>query len=83
MPIVAGVIVISIAAGVGVNTVVFSWLQGLLLEPLPGVSDARHIELVEPRAETGTNPGASWLEYRDLQTALPSFDSLFASRMVP
>lgn len=83
MPIVAGVIVISVAAGVGVNTVVFSWLQGLLLEPLPGVSDARHIELVEPRAETGTNPGASWLEYRDLETTLPSFDSLFASRMVP
>ena len=82
-PIVAGVIVVSIAAGVGVNTVVFSWLQALILQPLPGVSDARDIYLVEPRAEAGTNPGASWLEYRDLQTSLPSFDRVLASRMAP
>jgi predicted permease len=83
MPIVAGVIIVSIAAGVGVNTVVFSWLQALVFQPLPGVSRASQIYLVEPRAESGTNPGASWLEYRDLRMALPSFDDILAFRMVP
>ncbi len=83
MPIVASVVVISVAVGVGVNTAVFSWLQALVLQPLPGVSAAGQIYLVEPRSEAGTYPGMSWLEYQDLRTQLPSFEDLFASRMAP
>ena len=39
----------------------------MVLQPIPGVADAGGVQLVEPRADTGSYPGASWLEYRDLR----------------
>ena len=65
------------------NTAVFSWIQAVVLRPLPGVADAKNLQLVEPRTETGSHPGSSWLEYRDLAARARSFDHLAASRMVP
>ena len=58
MPLLVAVVVLSLGVGIGVNLVVFSWLQAVVLQPLPGVDDARHTYFVEPRAETGTYPGA-------------------------
>ena len=83
MPVVAAVIVISLGVGIGVNTAVFSWVQAVVLRPLPGVPDAGSLQLVEPRADTGSYPGVSWLEYGDLRHRLGSFDDLLAFRMVP
>jgi predicted permease len=77
------VVVLSLGVGIGVNTAVFSWIQAVVLRPLPGVPDASRFQLVETRAEAGTHPGVSWLEYRDLRERLRSFDDLIASRMVP
>src|SRR5260370_1528407 len=37
MPGLAAVIVVSLAIGIGVNTTIFSWVQMILLQPLPGV----------------------------------------------
>ena len=83
MPVLSAVVILSFAVGIGVNVVVFSWLQAVVLKPLPGVADARAYQFVEPRSETGTFPGASWLEYRDLAERLRSFRELLAFRMVP
>src|SRR6202049_2820171 len=83
MPGRAAVIIVSLAIGIGVNTTIFSWIQLILLQPLPGVSGASNFLLVEPRAETGGYPGASWLEYRALQTQLPALRGVVASEMVP
>ena len=83
MPLLAAVVILSLGVGIGVNLVVFSWLQAVVLQPLPGVADARHTYFVDPRAETGTYPGASWLEYQDYRERLRSFESLLAFRMVP
>ena len=55
------------ASGIGVNTAVFSWVQAMFLQPLPGVAGASRLYLVEPRNDTGSYPGASWLEYLDLK----------------
>jgi predicted permease len=82
-PILAIVVVLSLAVGIGVNTVVFSWMQLLVFRPLPGVADAASFYAVEPRGETGTSPGVSWREYEDLQPRLPSLPDLYAFRMVP
>jgi putative ABC transport system permease protein len=82
-PLVAAVIVLSIAAGVGVNTVVFSWVEARLLKPFPAVRSGASFYGVEPRTDAGLYPGASWLEYTDLASSLRSFDALIASRMVP
>ena len=83
MPILTIVVVLSLGVGIGVNTAVFSWVQAVVLRPLPGVSSPASIHLVEPRAETGSNPGVSWLEYRDLKDRLRSIPDLLAFRIVP
>src|SRR4051794_30432231 len=91
MPAFAMVVILSLAVGIGVNTVVFSWMQSVVFRPIPGVRHAGDFYLVEPRTETGIFPAASWLEYRDLSDRLSpepdqgvrSFESLIAFRMVP
>jgi putative ABC transport system permease protein len=82
MPLLAAVVVVSLGAGIGVNTTVFSWVQAMVLHPLPGVPDASRFHAIEPRAETGTFPGGSWLEFRDLQERLRSVADPLAFRMV-
>jgi predicted permease len=81
MPVLASVVVISLGVGIGANTVVFSFLQSRVLRPLPGVDDAGSVQLIEPRAETGSYPGASWLEYRDLRERVRAFEEIFAFRI--
>jgi len=83
MPGLATVIIVSLAIGIGVNTTIFSWIQMILFQPMPAVSGASNFLLVEPRSDTSGYPGASWLEYRDLQTQIPSLRDLVASQMVP
>ena len=83
MPLVAVVIVASLAVGIGVNTVAFSWAQALVLRPLPGVPAASEVHLIEPRTETGARPGASWSEFEDLRRALEPATRLVAFRMTP
>jgi predicted permease len=83
MPGLAAVIILSLAIGIGVNTTIFSWIQMILFQPLPAVSGASSFLLVEPRSETSGYPGASWLEYHDLQTRVPALRDLVASQMVP
>jgi predicted permease len=83
MPALSGVIVLSLALGIGVNTVVFSWIQSRVIDPIPGVVDGASVRLVEPNSEGGHYPGASWLEFRDMRESLDSFADLFAARIVP
>ena len=83
MPLLATVVVVSLAIGIGVNTTVFSWVQAIVLKPLPGVADAGQFFTLEARAETGSFPGASWLEYRDLHERLRTVEDPLAYRMVP
>ena len=82
-PIVAAVVIASLGIGIGVNTAVFSWVQAVILRPLPGVADAGSFQLIEARTENGAHPGSSWLEYRDLRTRVPSLPNLLAFRMAP
>src|SRR5262249_20228502 len=83
MPLVSTVIVLSLGVGIGVNTAVFSWVQAMLIRPLPGVRDARAFYLLEPRAETGSYPGVSWLEYRDLRERITPLSDLLVFRPGP
>jgi predicted permease len=82
-PGLAAVVILSLGVGIGVNTAVFSWIQMMVLQPIPGVVDAGAVQLVEARAETGSYPGISWPEYRDLHGRMRTLPDLFAYRMVP
>jgi predicted permease len=83
MPGLAAVVILSLGIGIGVNTAVFSWIQAVILKPLPAVADATSYFSVEPKANTGTYPGVSWREYGDLKERLRAFQDLLAFRMVP
>ena len=83
MPVVATVVVVSLAIGIGVNAAIFSWIQGLVFKPLPGVRDAASFQLIEPRSDIGSHVGTSWPEYRDLRERLTSFREILAYKMVP
>ena len=83
MPGLAAVIIVSLAIGIGVNTTIFSWIQLMLFQPLPGVNGGSKFLMVEPRTETGGYPGASWLEYQDLQTQVPALRDIVAFQVVP
>ena len=78
MPGLAAVVILSLGVGIGVNTAVFSWIQAIVLKPIPGVDNSGSFYHVEPKADTGTYPGTSWIEYRDLTARLPSVEQLVA-----
>ena len=82
-PALSAVVVLSLGVGIGVNTVVFSWLQGTIVHPLPAVANSSHLYFVEPRSDTDAYTGMSWLEYRDLHDHLRSLPDLIAFRMAP
>ena len=83
MPGLSAVVIVSLGVGIGVNTAVFSWIQAMVLQPIPGVADVGAIQRAEPRADTGSYPGASWREYRDMRDRMRTLPDLFAFRMVP
>ena len=83
MPGLAAVVMLSLGVGIGVNTTVFSWIQAILLKPIPGVDDSGSFYHVEAKADTGSYPGMSWREYEDLKPRLQSIEELVAARMVP
>ncbi|PYR54576.1 MAG: hypothetical protein DMF85_21935, partial [Acidobacteria bacterium] len=83
MPALAAVVVASLGVGIGVNTIVFSWIEAVLFRPLPGVRDAAAFHFIEPRNQAGMYVGMSWLEYRDLRERVRSIEEPLAFRMIP
>ncbi len=41
MPALAAVVILSLGVGIGVNTAIFSWIQAVVLQPMPGVARQR------------------------------------------
>jgi predicted permease len=82
-PLLSAVVVVSLAIGIGANTVVFSWLEVVRWKPLPGVSGVSSFYTIESRTDGGVSVDSSWPDFRDLQRGLTSVDWLEAFRMVP
>jgi hypothetical protein len=83
MPGLAAVVILSLGIGIGVNTTVFSWIQAVMLKPIPGVDDSGSFYHLDPKSDTGTYPGMSWAEYQDLKPRLQSIEELVVFRMAP
>ena len=83
MPALAAVVIGSLGVGIGANTIVFSWIQSVVLNPIAGARQASGFHLVEAKTDAGMYVGSSWLEYRDLRERLRAVDGLIAFHMIP
>ena len=78
-PGVAVTAIVSLALGIGVNALVFSVVNGLVLRPLPGVSDPDRVVFLQ----AGQTLGQSYPNYVDLRDRSTAFDSLAGYRIAP
>ena len=71
--------IVSLALGIGVNTIVFSVVNALVLKPLPIAGPDRVFFVQGSRG----HPSLSFPNYRDLRDRTSSFDGLIGYRISP
>jgi putative ABC transport system permease protein len=74
----AAVAILTIALGLGANTAIFSFLDGVLLRPLAYLEPERLVQLWE-KPQGGTRNGISALNFQDWQKQSTSFTAMAAS----
>lgn len=76
---------LSIAIGIGANTTVYTWLDGLVLRPLPAVPDADRLvafNWAPADGAAGGVPPFSYPAFREWQAASQAFDGMAAYGIV-
>jgi len=69
-PTFAAVAVLTIGIGIGASTTIFSWMRPMLLNPLPGATQADRIVAIENMAPDGEPITTSYLDFRDFRDNL-------------
>src|ERR1035437_356686 len=62
--------VLTLALGIAVSTVVFSWVDMVLLHPLPGTSDGRRLFIFESKQSDAEGLNISYPDFRDYRDHL-------------
>ena len=75
--------VLTLAAGIAANSTVFSWIDGVLLHPVPGVADPARLVAFETVAPNGDALATSYPDYRDYRDRLKLVDGLAGATMLP
>ncbi len=80
-PMFTAVAILILGLGIGANPTIFSWVESILLKPLPGVAAADRLVGLHGTTETRKDLSFSYLNYLDLQAAKPEgFEDLIAFR---
>jgi len=74
----AAVAVLTIGIGIGASTTIFSWLRPMLLNPLPGATQAERVVAIENMAPDGEPITTSYLDFRDFRDNLKLVNSVTA-----
>jgi len=74
-PAFTAVAVLTLALGIGANTTIFSWIDAILLNPLPGADPARIVD-VGLETKTSSYTAMSYPDYLDLRAAAHTLDGL-------
>jgi len=81
-PVFTVVVTLSLAVGIGANTVVFTWIQAMLLDAMPGVADRSRLVAVCPRHKTaGLDETMSIPDIRSLAEQKNVFAGITASQI--
>lgn len=71
--------VVTLALGIGANSVIFSWIDATLLHPLPGITDPRSLVSLYGSERARNNISLSYPNYVDLREAkIPGIRSVAA-----
>src|SRR6516165_7502467 len=71
--------IITLSLGIAANAIVFGWIDGLLLNPIPGVSRGSELATLETVAPTGEQVNTSYRDYRDYRDSVRQVSGLAAS----
>src|ERR1700736_2004557 len=74
----AAVAVLTIGIGIGASTTIFGWMRSMLLNPLPGATQAEHVVAIENPAPDGEPLTTSYLDFRDFRDNLHLVDFVTA-----
>jgi putative ABC transport system permease protein len=75
----AVVSILTLAIGIGANTTVYRWIEGLVVEPLPAVPEQGRILVASGQSRGGEGRSVSVPDYRDLaRSRLPLAVTVFA-----
>ncbi len=68
----------TLGLGIAVNATVFSWVDTVLLRPIPGVAEPERIAVLEEAPTTGQTEACAYPDYRDFQKQADLFSGLAA-----
>ena len=72
--------VLTLAAGIAANSTVFSWIDSVLLHPIPGVADTGNLVALESVAPNGAPLLNSYADYKDYRDHLQLIAGLAGTR---
>lgn len=81
VPLFAIAVVLSLGSGIALTATVFTWVNGLLLSPMPGAHQVADLSIVTATDERGSLHPFSYPDFEDLRssataTALAAYDML-------
>jgi macrolide transport system ATP-binding/permease protein len=75
--------ILCLILGIGANTAVFSWVEGILFRPYPAVTDQERLLALTGTARGESGPtDLSWPDFVDLQRGCTLFDSFIVTKIM-
>lgn len=77
------VAILTLALGIGTTTTVFTWMQRVLLNPLPGVEDASRIVALETLSPSGDMIDTGYPDFRDFHAGTKTLSGVLVFKERP